>query len=170
MEVITDINVINKLIYKETNMSTAEKESNALDAGEKLRNEIKKRLQKKDYLVRIFQTGDYLMGGGEHERMVCPRRSYKICSLEELPEVIRFMKEPFWEHPDLRQGIPQKEIKNIPFDEKRWGIYYDIDIIPLSEEKVEEFQYAIESGLLDQWRKYGKKCGQLVNEDTQTSA
>ena len=151
-------------------MSTVAKESNALDAGKKLREEIRQRLQKKDYLVRVSQTGDHLMGGGEHERMVLPRRFYKICSLEELPEVIRFMKESFWEHPDLTQRMSEQEIKNITFGEKRWGIYYDIDIIPLSEEKVEEFQYAIESGLLDEWRKYGKKYGQLIDEETQISA
>jgi len=151
-------------------MLIAEPKSNSLDTGKELRDKIKQRLQKKDYLVRVFQTGDHLMGGGEHERMVSPRRFYKICSLEEIPEVIRFMKETFWEHPDLREGMSQRDIKSIPFEEKRWGIYCDIDIIPLSEEKVEEFQYAIESGLLDNWRKYGTKYGQLVDEDTQTSA
>jgi len=147
-------------------MRTAAKESNALDAGKELRDEIKQRLQKKDYLVRVFQTGDYLMSGGNHTRMVLPRRFYRVCSLDELPEVIRFMKETFWEHPDLTQGMSTNEIKNIPFEEKMWGIYYDIDILPLSEEKVEGFNHAIETGLLDDWRAYS----QLIDEDTQTTA
>lgn len=138
--------------------------SDRLEEGIELRNKIKAIMKKKDYLVTVYQEGDILMGNTS--RMVSPRRFYQICSLDELPELIRLMREPFWNHPDLKKGMSKKEIEKIPFEEKEWGIYYDLNISPLSEEKVEQIQHDIESGLLDAWREYG----QQKNEEAPTSA
>ena len=160
---------------------TKVKELNPMKRGEELRDQIGERLQKKDYLLTIYETGDYLMGGGESERMIAPRRSYMICSLDEIPQVIEKMRMPFWQHPELKDGMSERQKNKIPFEEKKWGIYYDIDITPLTEEKVELFQHQMDSGLLDGWRNYGRILGYISdskpsqedsgqNENTQTTA
>lgn len=145
---------------------TKVKELNPMKRGEELRDQISERLDKKDYLLTIYETGDYLMGGGESERMIAPRRSYMICSLDEIPGVIEKMRMPFWQHPDLKEGMSKRQVNEIPFEEKKWGIYRDIDITPLSEEKVELFKHYVESGLLDDCRRYGR----IKEERTQSTA
>ena len=132
--------------------NTHTNEQSPMKKGMSLRDEIRDRLQRKDYLLTIYQTGDPLMANGDFERMVLPKRFYRICALEEIPEVIKFMREPFWNHPKLEHGMPDEVTSTFPFIEKQWGIYYDLDIMPLSVEKEETYLELSRSGLLEVWR------------------
>ena len=103
--------------------------------------EINEQLKKKDYLLTIYQTGDELLSDGDYERQVEPRRFYVPCSLEEIPEYIESMKTPFWRH---KKGLSKKEIKNYPFDDKKWGRYWDVVIEPLSKDLEEDYLKLLE--------------------------
>ena len=59
-------------------------------------DEIDEWLKKKDYILTVYQTGDKNMSLGDYEREVTPNRFYVVCSLEEIPEYIQYMKQPFW--------------------------------------------------------------------------
>jgi hypothetical protein len=128
------------------------KNNNYFEEGSKLRDEINQRLKQKDYVLTVYQTGEKMMSGGEWERMVSPQRFYKVCSLKEIPDVIKFMKTSFWHHPDLKDGMSERQKNKIPYEEKKWGIYSHIDITPLTKEKEEQFLKDIESGFLQTWR------------------
>ena len=89
-------------------------------------------LERKDYLITAYKSGDLLMSSGDHERMVSPRRFYADVSLSEIDSYIRGMTRGFWEHPDLLADGSNAD--DIPYEEKRWGKYSNIVIEPLSEE------------------------------------
>ena len=112
-------------------------------------DEIKERLKKKDYVLTVYQTGDEMMSNGNRERQVNPRRFYVVCSLEEIPEYIEYMKKPFWEHDE---GLSKKEIKNYPYEKKKWGRYWNVIIEPLSEEKEKSYLSASKEGFFETWR------------------
>ena len=104
-----------------------------MDYKERLKqhDEIDERLKKKEYVLTVYQTGHHMMSGGDSERQVFPRRFWVNCSLEEIPEYIKWMKQPFWYQP---KGLTKKEIKDYPLEKKEWGIYTNVVIEPLSEE------------------------------------
>ena len=112
--------------------------------------EINEQLKKKDYLLTLYQIGDELMSSGEDERQVEPRRFYQVCSLEEIPEYIKSMKTPFWRH---EKGLSKKEIKNYPFDDKKWGRYWNVVIEPLSKEIEEDYLEGVKEGFFESWRR-----------------
>ena len=103
------------------NVTSMEEVKNKNDYKEKMKewekekDEINKQLKKKDYVLTVYQTGDKGMSSGDHERQVFPNRSWVVCSLEEIPEYISYMKKPLWEVPN---GLSKKEIKNYPFEKK----------------------------------------------------
>ena len=113
--------------------------------------EINEQLKKKDYLLTLYQIGDELMSSGEDERQVEPRRFYQVCSLEEIPEYIKSMKTPFWRH---KKGLSKKEIKNYPFDDKKWGRYWDVVIEPLSKDLEEDYLKGVKQGFFEDWRRF----------------
>ena len=113
--------------------------------------EINEQLKKKDYLLTLYQIGDELMSSGEDERQVEPRRFYQVCSLEEIPEYIKSMKTPFWRH---EKGLSKKEIKNYPFDDKKWGRYWDVVIEPLSKDLEEDYLKGVKQGFFEDWRRF----------------
>ena len=112
-------------------------------------DEINERLKKKDYVLTVYQTGDKMMSNGNRERQVHPRRFYVVCSLEEIPEYISYMKKPFWEVPN---GLSKKEIKNYPFEKKKWGRHYNVIIEPLSEEMEKSYLDGSKEGFFESWR------------------
>ena len=112
--------------------------------------EINEQLKKKDYLLTLYQIGDELMSSGEDERQVEPRRFYQVCSLEEIPEYIESMKTPFWRH---KKGLSKKEIKNYPFEDKKWGRYWNVVIEPLSKEMEEDYLEGVKEGFFESWRR-----------------
>ena len=140
--VISMEEVKNKNDYKEKMKEWKKEEEKQMD-------EINKQLKKKDYVLTVFQTGDKGMSSGDHERQVFPRRSWVVCSLEEIPEYISYMKKPFWEVPN---GLSKKEIKNYPFEKKKWGRHYNVIIEPLSEEMEKSYLDGSKEGFFESWR------------------
>ena len=94
-------------------------------------NKIEEQLKKKDYILTVYQTGDEMMSMGDFERQVIPNKFYVVCSLEEIPDYIKSMKQPFWRH---EKCLTDKEIKDYPYEKKKWGIYTNVVIEPFSEE------------------------------------
>tara|TARA_Y100000813_G_C24117270_1_gene330848 strand:- start:356 stop:790 length:435 start_codon:yes stop_codon:yes gene_type:complete len=103
---------------------------------DKQRSEISKNLNEKNYLITAYKTGDRVFSGGDWNRMTHPKRYYAVASLDEIPDYINKMKQPFWEHPSLTEETENNEkfLETIPFEEKKWGILRDIVIEPMSEE------------------------------------
>ena len=122
---------------------------NEFEEWKKEADEIEKRLKKKDYVLTIYQKGDNLMSCGDHERQVLPRRFFAVCSLEEIPEYISSMRQSFWEH---EKGLSKKEIKNYPYEKKKWGRYWDVRIEPLSAQMEQEYLSASKEGFFANWR------------------
>ena len=116
---------------------------------EKENDEINKQLKKKDYILTIYQTGDTGMSLGDYKRQVPPRRFYVVCSLEEIPEYISFMKQSFWIH---EEGLSKKEIKNYPFKKKKWGRYWNVIIEPLSKDMEGNYLSGSKEGFFETWR------------------
>ena len=110
---------------------------------------IEEQLKKKDYVLTVYQTGDEMLSDGDQERQVLTRRYWVVCSLEEIPEYIKYMKQPFWEH---ESSLSKKEIKNYPDDQKRWGRYYDLVIEPLSKDMEENYLSGSKGGFFKTWR------------------
>jgi len=121
-----------------------------MDEFSEFREEIQERLKRKDYVLTVYQTGHTIMANGHPERMENPRRYFQVCSLEEIPDVINSMTRPFWTH---ENGLTEKEIKAIPFEEKKWGINWDVKIEPLSEEMEKSYLKASEDGFFESWRR-----------------
>ena len=117
------------------------------------RDEIEKKLKKKDYVLTVYQTGDEGMSMGNHERKVFPRRYYVVCSLEEIPDYIKSMKRSFWEVPD---GLSEEEIENYPYEKKKWGINWNVVIEPLSEEMEKDYVGSSKMGFFKSWREIHK--------------
>ena len=107
-------------------------------------------MKKKDYVLTVYQTGDEMMSFGEYERQVDTRRFYVVCSLEEIPEYINYMKQPFWEHDE---GLSKNEIKNYPYEKKKWGRYSNVVIEPLSEELEKDYLSGSKEGFFETWRR-----------------
>ncbi len=120
-----------------------------VDEDIKQMNEINEQLKKKDYILTVYQTGDKMMSGGDPERQMFFRRFYAVCSLEEIPEYIKFMEQSFWTH---EKGLSKKEIKNYPFEKKKWGRYRNIIIEPLSEELEKSYLDASAKGFFESHR------------------
>ena len=116
---------------------------------EKRLDEIDEQLKKKDYVLTVYQMGDEMMSSGDWERQVSPRRFWVVCSLEEIPEYIKYMKQPFWEH---ESSLSEKEIKNYPSKKKRWGRYWNVVIEPLSEEMEKDYIGSSKLGFFESWR------------------
>ena len=144
------VNEENKVKNKKKYQLTKEQQiQHEIDKQEKQMDEIDERLKKKDYVLTIYQTGDEMMSNGNRERQVFPRRFYVVCSLEEIPEYINYMKRPFWEH---EKGLSKKEIKNYPHEKKKWGRYWNVIIEPLSEEMEKNYLSASKDGFFESWR------------------
>ena len=114
-------------------------------------DEINERLKKKDYILTVYQIGDKLMSGGDYEKQMRKYKFYVPCSLEEIPNYIKWMKEPFWIPEE--KGLSKKEIKNYPFEKKKWGRYWNVRIEPLSEEMEKNYLSASKEGFFETWRR-----------------
>ena len=122
--------------------------------SKKQMEEINEKLKKKDYILTVYQSGHKGMSMGDYKRQIEYRRYWVVCSLEEIPEYIKSMKQPFWTH---EEGLSEKEIKNYPFEEKKWGIHSNVIIEPLSEELEKNYLSASERGFFKNWRQFSEK-------------
>ena len=111
----------------------------------KQREVINKQLDRKDYILTVTEIGDEAMSSGEHKRKVFPNWFWTTCSLREIPDYIAKMQGSWWQHPDLKKGSKVKA-KDIPFDEKKWGLYNSIVIQPLTEELEKSYVKASKEG------------------------
>jgi hypothetical protein len=118
-------------------------------------DEIHKRMKEKDYILTIYTTGCSQMSRGDYEREIFPNIYYEVCSLEEIPEKIRCMKRPFWSPEE--EGLSKKEIKNYPYEKKKWGRFMNIVIEPLSKELEENYIDGCKRGFFDTWRRMRDK-------------
>ena len=87
------VNEENKIKNKKKYQLTKEQQiQHEIDKQEKQMDEINKQLKKKDYVLTVYQTGDEMMSMGDFERQVIPNKFYVVCSLEEIPDYIKWMK------------------------------------------------------------------------------
>ena len=150
METVNEENKVkNKKKYERT-----EEEQKLKDEIDEQIDGINEQLKKKDYILTVHQEGDKSMSRGDRERQVDTRRWYVVCSLEEIPEYISYMKTPFWEVPN---GLSKKEIKDYPFEKKKWGKYWDVIIEPLSEEMEKDYLSGSKDGFFETWREIHKR-------------
>ena len=129
----------------------------------KQNEEIDQLLKRKDYILTILQTGDVDMSSGDPNRQADTRRFWTACSLEEISEYIDKMKTSWWSHPDLKKGSKVKE-KDIPFEEKKWGIYTYIKIEPLSEELEKSYVNASKEGFFETHRQHNNMLRQGLDK------
>ncbi len=64
------------------------------------------------------------------------------------------MKQPFWLH---EKGLSKKEIKNYPYEKKKWGKYWNVVIEPLSEEMEKSYLDGSKKGFFESWRRIHKR-------------
>ena len=136
-------------VKKKKDYQLTKEQQKEMDEIDKQCDEIDEQLKKKDYVLTIYQTGDESMSWGEYEKQIDPSRFYVVCSLEEIPEYINYMKQPFWEH---EEGLSEKEIKNYPYEKKKWGRYWNVIIEPLSEEMEKSYLDGSKEGFFESWR------------------
>ena len=142
-------------------MDKKERYEKRMKRFEETRAKTSQLLDEKNYLATIYQTGHTAMSFGDPDREVAPNRFYKVCSLKEIPEIIQFMREPFWTHP---KGLSKKEIENIPHKQKQWGLYYHVNIEPLSKEMEESYVKASKDGFFESWREQHRFAQKLEEE------
>ena len=151
-------NMTTKVKNKKKKYELTKEQQKEMDEIDKQMDEINKRLKKKDYILTIYQTGDKVMSNCNHERQIFPRRYYAVCSLEEIPDYIKSMKTPFWEH---EKGLSKKEIENYPYEKKKWGRYLDVVIEPFSKDMEENYLNGSKEGFFERWREIHKREEEL---------
>ena len=105
--------------------------SKQIEKWGRVRKDLKKTLDRKDYLITVYQIGDELMSMGDIDKQVLPRRYYQNVSLGELGKILEKIYMGFWTHPDLKEDLSNG--REIPFEEKKWGTISNIIVQPLSE-------------------------------------
>ena len=60
------------------------------------------------------------------------------------------MKQPFWGH---EEGLSKKEIKDYPYEKKKWGRNWNVVIEPLSEEMEKDYIGSSKLGFFESWRR-----------------
>ena len=138
-----------KVKNKKKKYELTKEQQKEMDEIDKQCDEIDEQLKKKDYVLTVYETGDKIMSNGDYERQIFPNRFYVVCSLEEIPEYINYMKRPFWEH---EKGLSKKEIKNYPYEKKKWGRYWNVIIEPLSEDMEKNYLSGSKDGFFESWR------------------
>ena len=137
-----------KKVKKKKNELT-EKQSEFWDKVHKQNDGIDENLKKKDYVLTVYETGCEIMSTGDHTRQIPINRFFAVCSLEEIPDYIKKMTNSFWIH---EKDLSEKEIKNYPFEKKKWGKYRNVIIEPLSEELEKSYLSASKEGFYKSWR------------------
>ena len=107
-------------------------------------------LNRKDYLITVYECGDKLMSGGDIDKEVMPRRYWQEVSLIELREMLNDIYVGFWTHPDLNKDT--SNYKDIPFEERKWGMISNIIVEPLSEKFEKQYVEASKRGFFNSQR------------------
>ena len=93
------------------------------------KHQIQEKSRSKDYWIIVHEEGHPTLSMGDPNRMIKPRKYIKNISLEEISKYIIRMHKPFWTHPDLTEGMSDKESGQIPFEEKKWGVNTNVEIM-----------------------------------------
>jgi hypothetical protein len=120
------------------------------DEWRKTKEEIRERLSKRDYIITFTQTGEERMSSFDYERQVESRRCYQVCSLEEIPKYIEYMKNGYWV--PREKGLSKEELDNYPHEKKKWGVYEKIIIEPLSKELEDSYIDPKSRKFFQSWR------------------
>ena len=85
-------------------------------------------LKEEKYLIKVEVEGCPFCG---NDSLVEPHNFTKVVTLEELPQILKYCSEPFWQHPDVNWANHTDEefCDNIPFEEKKWGIHKSVQIL-----------------------------------------
>ena len=117
-----------------------------------LSTERDENLHRKEYLIYVYESDTDLI---LNKHKISPKgRVYKVCSLDELSSTIEEMKRPHWRHPLLKENMTKKEVSAIPFEGKEWGLYYKIEIFPISKEFEKEYMWMNQNKSFDVFREY----------------
>ena len=114
------------------------------------RKRLEETLNRKDYLITVNECGDKLMSGGDMDKEVMPRRYWQNVSLIELRDVLDKIYVGFWTHPDLKKDYSNE--KDIPFEERKWGMISNIKVEPLSEKFEKQYVEASKRGFFNSRR------------------
>ena len=112
-------------------------------------------MNRKDFLITVYECGDEVMSEGDVERQVLPRRYFERVSLNQLKDRLDKIYRGFWTHPELKEDFSNE--KEIPFKEKKFGIVSNIFVEPLSENLEERYLRASKRGFF--------KSRRLVSEE-----
>ena len=108
------------------------------------RKSLDETMNRKDFLITVYECGDEVMSEGDVDKQVLPRRYFERVSLNQLKDRLDKIYRGFWTHPDLKEDFSNE--KEIPFKEKKFGIVSNIFVEPLSEKLEERYLRASERG------------------------
>ena len=95
------------------------------------RKQLEDTMNRKDFLITVYECGDEVMSEGDVDRQVLPRRYFERVSLNQLKDRLDKIYRGFWTHPDLKEDFSNE--KEIPFEEKKFGVVSNIIVSPLSK-------------------------------------
>ena len=91
-------------------------------------------MEEEKYLVRVETEGSSAFG---KDQMQEDDIELKVMSLDEIVHALKFLEKPFWSHP---VGLTKKQVKEFPYEEKRWGVHKSVHILqPYKPFKSEDF-------------------------------
>ena len=127
------------------------------------RKKQKENLERKDYLLTVYQTGDAVMSDNNPDRQVLPRRYFQRVSLLELSKILETIEDGFWEHPDLKPDFSNRH--DIPSKERKYGVITNIIVSPLSEELEKTYVESSENAFFENQRSfYAKDFSKKVDQ------
>ena len=99
-----------------------------LDEYQKKMDRGEQFLKDERYRIKIDVEGCPFCG---NDSLVEPQTQIRIVTLEELPQILKFCTEPFWQHPNVnwQNHTDEKFCDNVPYEEKKWGIYKSVQIL-----------------------------------------
>ena len=119
------------------------------------RKSLDETMNRKDFLITVYECGDEVMSEGDVDKQVLPRRYFERVSLNQLKDRLDKIYRGFWTHPDLKEDFSNE--KEIPFEEKKFGFISNIFVEPLSENLEERYLRASKRGFF--------KSRRLVSEE-----
>ena len=119
------------------------------------RKKQKENLERKDYLLTVYQSGDEVMSAYDKDKQVLPRRYFQRVSLLELSKILETIEDGFWEHPDLKPDFSNRH--DIPSKERKYGVITNIIVSPLSEELEKTYVESSENAFFENQRSFYAK-------------
>lgn len=91
-------------------------------------------MEEEKYLVRVVTEGSCAFG---MDKRMEDDIEIREMSLDEIVHALKFLEKPFWSHP---VGLTKKQVKEFPYEEKRWGVHKSVHILqPYKPFKSEDF-------------------------------